>query len=270
MIASFYKIYPAHPVRKPLNTLWLWLLVSCCLCSPAQALDVMQWFNKDEPLQVTVNDAFINVYSGPGRGFPIFHVIEKGEVVTLLKSRTEWIKIETRRGKTGWIKRSDMQFTLSPDGSTPDFPSFAQSDFLEDRFELGMAYGDFAGADGLAMNLGYRFTKNLSAELRLDSNTGAFSDSRIVAGALLFQPYPQWWVSPYFGLGAGTITTYPSGSLVETEDRKDGLLQASLGTYIHLKGRLFLRLEYANHYVLTSRNTNLEVNEWKLGFNVFF
>lgn len=236
---------------------------------PAHA-DWFNWFGEKAPLQVTVNDAFINVYTGPGRGFPIFHVVERDEVITLLKSRTDWIKIQTRRGKTGWIKRSDMLLTLSPDGSVPDFPVANRTDFLEDRFELGVAYGDFAGADGLAVNIGYRFTKNLSAEIRLDSNTGEFSDSKIVAAAVLFQPYPHWRVSPYFSIGAGTIKTTPSSTLVQSEDRDDDLLQASLGTYVHLKGRLFMRLEYANHYVLTSRNTNEEVNEWKLGFNVFF
>jgi hypothetical protein len=163
-----------------------------------------------------------------------------------------------------------MQFTLALDGSKPEFPDASQADYLVNRFEMGAAYGDFAGADSLTVNLGYRFTKNLSAELRFADNTGQFSDSRILGGALLFQPFPEWRVSPFFSVGAGKIKTFPSATLVQTEDREDNLLQASLGTYIHLTGRLFMRMEYVNHYVLTSRNTNEEVNEWKLGFNVFF
>ncbi len=228
------------------------------------------WFAPDEPLQVSVDDAFINVYSGPGRGYPIFHVVEREEIITLIKSRTDWIKIKTKRGIVGWIKRGDMQFTLALDGSKPEFPDTTQADYLVNRFEMGAAYGDFAGADSLTVNLGYRFTKNLSAELRFADNTGQFSDSRILGGALLFQPFPEWRVSPFFSVGAGKIKTFPSATLVQTEDREDNLLQASLGTYIHLTGRLFMRMEYVNHYVLTSRNTNEEVNEWKLGFNVFF
>ncbi len=263
MIASFIQRLGARAGQAGCKSAMLLLF---CLALPAQA----GWFSDDKPLQVTVNDAFINMYSGPGRGYPIFHVVERDEVITLLKSRTSWIKIQTRRGITGWIKRSDMQLTLSPDGSLPDFPDLNQSDYLEDRIELGVAYGDFAGADGLAFNLGYRFTKNLSAELRYDSNTGQFSDSRITAAAVLFQPFPQWRVSPYFTVGAGKIKTFPSATLVQTEDREDNLFQAGLGAYVHVKGRLFLRMEYVNHYVLTSRNTNEEVNEWKLGFNVFF
>lgn len=263
------QIHSTHYAR-------LALLISLGLFSalavvPAQAASFFGgWFAKEQPLQVTVSDAFINVRSGPGSGYPIFHVVERDELITLLKSRTDWIKIKTRRGLTGWINRSDMLLTLSPDGSVPEFPDLEQENFLEDRWEMGMAYGDFAGADALALNLGYRFTKNLSAELRVDENTGQFSDSQILAAAVLFQPFPAWRVSPYFSVGVGTINTSPSSTLVATEDREDDLLQASLGTYVHVSGRFFVRLEYANHYILTSRNTNEEVNEWKVGFSVFF
>lgn len=239
--------------------------------SPAQAQWFGSgWFTEPTPLKVSVDDAFINVYSGPGRGYPIFHVVEREEVIELVKSRTEWIKIKTRRGIVGWIKRDDMQFTLALDGSKPEFPDSKQADYLVNRVEMGAAYGDFAGADSLSMNLGYRFTRNLSIELRYAENTGQFSDSQIVAGGVLFQPFPEWRASPFFSVGGGSIKTFPSSTLVQTEDRDDNLLQASLGTYVHITGRLFLRLEYTNHYILTSRNTNDEVNEWKVGFNIFF
>lgn len=223
-----------------------------------------------EALQVTVNDAFINVYTGPGRGYSIFHVVERGENIQLLKSRTDWIKIRTYRGKTGWIKRADVLLTLGPDGQMPDFRDPTQADYLADRWELGFAMGDFGGADSLTGTLGYRFTTNLTAEVRVAHNTGQFSDSEILAGALIHQPFPEWRISPFFSLGAGRIKTLPSATLVQTEDRDDSLLQASLGAYVHLSGRFFLRAEYTNHYILTSRDINDEVNEWKVGFNVFF
>ena len=159
--------------RRILKGRYLIMSLLLCVALPTQA-QWFNWFSADEPLQVTVDDAFINVYSGPGRGYPIFHVVEREEVITLLYSRTDWIKIKTKRGIQGWIKRDDMKLTLSPDGSKPDFPDNQQADYLVDRFELGTAYGDFAGADSLTINLGYRFTKNLSAEVRYGENTGQF------------------------------------------------------------------------------------------------
>lgn len=230
----------------------------------------LDWFSPDAPIEVTVNDAFINVHNAPGRGYPIFHVVERGETITLLKMQTDWIKIKTARGIEGWIKRSDVLLTLGPDGQAPEFLDPKQADYLVDRFEIGTAFGDFDGADSISLNLGYRFTKNLSTEIRFAANTGQYSDSQVVALAILHQPFPEWRISPFIGIGAGTLKTMPSSTLVQVEDRKDHLLQASLGAYIHITGRFFVRAEYINDYVLTSRNTNQEVNEWKVGFNVFF
>lgn len=241
-----------------------------CLLAPLLLWAFMPAVQAREPLEVTVNDTYINVYTGPGRGYPIFHVVERGENLILLKQRTDWIKIETRRGQTGWIRRDDMRHTLGPDGEVPDFASPSQSDYLTRRFELGVSVGDFAGADSINGSLGYRFTENLTAELRVGQNTGQFSDSQMATLGLIHQPFPEWRVSPFFGLAAGRIKILPSATLVEAEDREDNLLQASLGSYIYLSRRFFLRVEYTNHQILTSRDTNEEVNEWKIGFNVFF
>ena len=246
------------------------VLLLCSMNASAADLWSFNWFEKDAPIEVTVNDAFINVHNAPGRGYPIFHVVERGETITLLKMHTDWIKIKTARGIEGWIKRKDIFLTLGPDGAVPEFADSKQADFLADRFELGTAFGDSEGAQSFNVNLGYRFTKNLSTEIRLAQNTGQYSDSHIVALAILHQPFPDLRVSPFIGIGAGTLKTMPSTTLVQAEDREDQLLQASIGAYIHITGRFFLRAEYVNDYVLTSRNTNQEVNEWKLGFNIFF
>ncbi|WP_229838144.1 SH3 domain-containing protein [Cellvibrio zantedeschiae] len=254
-----------------LGSIWLWS-ASVLFSVNASAADFwkLDWFAPDVPIEVTVNDAFINVYNAPGRGYPIFHVVERGETITLLKMKTDWIKIKTVRGIEGWIKRGDVLLTLGPDGLAPEFPDTKQADYLVDRFEVGTAFGDFDGADSVSLNLGYRFTKNLSTEIRLAQNTGQYSDSQIAAIAILHQPFPDLRVSPFIGIGAGKLKTMPSTTLVQSEDREDNLLQASLGAYIHITGRFFVRAEYINDYVLTSRNTNEEVNEWKIGFNVFF
>lgn len=255
-----------------LTRTWIAGLVTAflLLSAPAQAANLWSWFNKAEPLEVTVNDAYINVYNAPGRGYPIFHAIERGEQITLLKMRTDWIKIRTARGLEGWIQRKDMALTLGPDGEKPDFPDANQADYLTDRIEFGTAVGDFDGAKSFSTNLGYRFTKNLSTELRFVQNTGEFADSQILAIALIHQPFPELRVSPFLGIAAGQLKTMPSSTLVQTQDRTDSLYQASLGAYAHITGRFFIRAEFIHDNILTSRDTNQEVKEWKIGFNVFF
>ena len=239
------------------------LLAAVLCCSPG--------FADDEAMPVvTVADPYIELHSGPGRGYPILHVAEKGESVTILKRRTDWFKVRTQRGKVGWVKRRQMKDTLGPDGRLVDLGDPTIEDFLARRWEFGVTGGDFEGADSLSISLGYRFSDNISAEPKLTQATGNISDSKLASVALLNQPFPEWRLSPYFMLGASRIKTDPSATLVATEDRSDNALLVGLGAYYYISRRMMLRLEYNNHLILTSREENEEVNEWKAGLSVFF
>lgn len=225
----------------------------------------------DEYYSVIVDDTYIELHSGPGRGYPVFHVVERGELVHLHKQRTDWIKLSDKWHKnSGWARRSDLNQTLGLDGAQLNFGEPSWDDYLARRWEGGVALGDFNGVESLTLNVGYRLTRNLSAEVRVSQSTGQFSDNTLINAAILHQPFPAWRVSPFFMLGAGTITTEPNATLVQTEDRTDTAMLVGAGAYVYLSRRFVMRLEYNNHLILTSREQNEEINEWKLGFNVFF
>ena len=156
----------------------------------------------------------------PVEATPLSTFIEKGETVNLLKRRTDWVKIEDHRGIKGWIRYEDLAHFIDPAGNhlsfaLPDFDSY-----LDRNFELGVAIGDFNGAESLTLILGYKFSKNLTTEIRLEQATGQFSDNKLAHLNITHQPFPEWRISPYFLLGAGYIETSPSATLVETEDRR--------------------------------------------------
>ncbi|WP_111641638.1 SH3 domain-containing protein [Marinimicrobium alkaliphilum] len=228
------------------------------------------WSSAASALTVTVDAAYIELHAGPGRGYPVFYALERGEQAELLKHRTGWVKVDTRRGGQGWIRAADLAHTLTAEGQTPVLPSARRDDYLNRRWEFGAAIGDFAGADALGVSLGYRMTPHLAAELRVSQNTGAFSDSQLYGLRLLHQPFPAWRVSPYLAVGGGEARIRPHGILVQGEDRQNNYLEAGLGAYVYLSQRFFMRAEYRNQVILTRRDSNEEVNEWVLGFNVFF
>ena len=64
--------------------------------------------------RVVVQDAYLEFRTGPGRGFPVFHVVDRGESVELLRRRTDWIKVRVDGGKEGWVNRSQLERTLTP------------------------------------------------------------------------------------------------------------------------------------------------------------
>lgn len=224
---------------------------------------------KDDLERVILGSEFLNLYTGPGRGYVIDHVVEHGEPVWLLKRRTDWVKVMTRSGKTGWAKISELDEIFSADGERVAVPTPGVDDYRDKSFRLGFAYGDFAGANSMGLSLGYRFTQNISAELRAAQTIGAYSDSQTYQVALTHQPFPRWRLSPYFLLGTGVNITSPNATIVATEDRQDATMLTGVGVTTYLSRRFALRAEVANHYLLTSRENNQEIVEWKLGFDVF-
>jgi hypothetical protein len=71
-------------------------------------------------------------------------------------------------------------------------------------------------------------------------------------------------------LGTGVVNIEPKGTLVAPLDRTDQTAYWGLGARFYLTRRFFLRAEYSNHVVFTSRDDNDKVNQWKAGFAFFF
>ena len=162
-----------------------------------------------------------------------------------------------------------MEKTLYGD-SYFDSGTIEQKDFTRRSFEAGVLASDFGGATELTLYTGWNFTENLTVELSAMQALGNVSEIRIANISLLHQMFPEWRVSPFFKIGAGVVQTLPSTTLVQTQDRTDQILNVGLGVKAYISRQFFIRAEYVRHTILTSRNDNDEVEEWKLGFSVFF
>jgi len=223
-----------------------------------------------QPREVTIADPYIELHTGPGKGYPVFFVAERGEQIALVMRRTEWFKVQVARGQEGWVHFEQLATTLDLDGEPFDLPALGFSDYAARRWEVGALYGDFGGANVIAAYGSRSFTPNLSGELWVSQALGRFSDSTIATLNIVHLMYPDWRASPYFTLGAGMIKTEPKATLVATTDRTDSLATVGAGVRMYLTRRFVFRGEYKAHVVFTSRNDNEEVREWKAGFSFFF
>lgn len=219
---------------------------------------------------VTITAPYLDVHTGPGRGYPVFHVVEKSETIQLIKRRTGWYKIATVDGKTGWVRRADLQGALGADGMRLDVSTQGWQGYNDKHWELGLLGGDFSGARSTTLNLSLRMTEHLSTELKYTQAFGNFSDSKLASLNIVHRPFPEWRLAPFFLLGAGAVKTSPSATLVETEDRQDNALTVGAGLMLYLSQRFAVRAEYNKHTLLTTRENNEEVDEWKAGFSVSF
>jgi hypothetical protein len=226
-------------------------------------------FKKYQP-EVLVSDPFIEMHTGPGRGYPIFYVAGQGDEVTIIKQRTDWFKIKGPRDKEGWVHADQMRHTLDLDGNPIDFGEYGLDDFSHRHWEMGMTGGDFGGAATIGGYLGYAINPHVTLQLEGTQILGDFSDGLMGTASILMYPFPKWRVSPYFTIGSGIININPHTTIVQAEDRTDEIVHAGAGANVYLSDRFILRLEYKRHTVLTSRDDNEEINQWKAGFSIFF
>ncbi len=223
-----------------------------------------------EPLRVEVSAPYIELHTGPGRGYPIFYVAERGESIEILLRKTDWFKVRTARGKQGWVTREQIEQTQLAAGQPLLLADAGRDDYNRRRWELGVLGGSFGGAHIITVYGGYAFASTLATELALSQVLGTFSDSLMLNVNLVAQPFPEWRVSPFFALGSGVIRTDPQVTLVQSQSRIDGTTHVGAGVRTYLARRLLLRAEYNNYVIYQNRDSNQRINEWKIGCTVFF
>ena len=224
----------------------------------------------EEHRSIGVADPYLELRTGPGRGYPIFHVVDRGESVEVIMQRTDWFLVRAANGKQGWVDSGQMQLTLRPDGDRVSFEQAGIGDFTNAKWEAGVLAGDFGGANIISIYAGYSLNPHVSLELWGSQILGNFSNGWMGNVNVVHEAWPDWRVSPFFTLGTGIIHTKPKSTIIQGDDRTDQVGHVGAGFRIYATRRLLLRAEYKSYVVFTSRNDNEEVEEWKVGFAFFF
>ena len=223
-----------------------------------------------EYLQLFVNQPYLELHTGPGRGYPVFHVVPRDASVDVLFRRTDWFKVRTEHGVEGWASQQDMQKTVLADGSPFRFSLGDRAGFTAHRFELGMFAGQYGGATLVSGYGSLSFNSQLALEGALGQFFGKFSNG--VTGDVglthVIAPEARW--SPFLTLGLGVVHVEPKATLVQAANRTEQTAYVGGGVRYYLTRRFFVRGEYKAHYIFTKRNQNQEADEWKLGFAFFF
>ncbi len=248
--------------RRVLPVLLLLVVAGLPGANPARA--------EEDVAESFVTQAYIEMRTQPGRGYPVFYVAERGERIELLKRRTDWIKVRNARGIEGWVHVDDIGRTVDAHGDALALSSPNYEGYTERDWEFGVLVGDYGDTDAFGGYLGWHFTRNLSLELAATENFGDASDGTMGTLSITHQLYPTARYSPFLTLGGGVRETRPRSTLVESQDRTDNVASVGLGVRVHLFQRMFLRLQYKHYSVMTDRDDDEEVDEWKIGISAWY
>ncbi|WP_416306163.1 SH3 domain-containing protein [Neptunicella sp. SCSIO 80796] len=227
---------------------------------------------EDEYVSVQVAEPFIELHSGPAQGYPVFHVVEKGRWIWVLKRHTDWFKVRTDKGIEGWVDQAALHLTLDQQGEPVSLFDGSFDSYQQRRFELGVMGGVLESVPALSVVGGWQLTDNISTQLSYSQALGDFSENQLLLLSVRVYPFPEWRISPFFSLGTGRLKTTPRANLVQSgaETRNSDLASAAIGSRFYLARNFVLNLQYQHLLALTDRDSNEELEQWQLGFIVFF
>ena len=220
--------------------------------------------------KVQITDPFIDLRTGPGRGYPIFYIAGREEWIEILLRRTDWFKVRTADGKEGWVNRAQLETTLTEAGTAKAFRDTLVDDYLRRKLELGAAWGEFDSEPMLKIWSAYRFSDALSVEAAIGQVQGTFSGTEFWAISLNVEPWSDRRLSPFLGIGLGRFKNIPNASLVSATVTNANLANAAIGLRYYIAERFVARLDYSIYTAYVSDADSAEYKAVTLGIAFFF
>ena len=220
------------------------------------------------PLEVIVTQPYLEMHTGPGRGYPVVYVVERDDLVTVLYSRTDWYKVRAPRGQEGWARRDDLALTVLASGEPAPIPPYP--DLLSHRWEVGAGYGVYNHQNLVTAYVDYGLTDSIDIEAVAEQALGTV-DKRLVASIGLRHTFiPEWqWFSPTAGIGAAYqhIADKEPPAPREADNQ---MAYVSLGARGFITRRFMWRADWRHYVVFNNLNVYEDLEEWKFGLAVFF
>lgn len=220
-----------------------------------------------EHQQLYVSQPYLELHTGPGRGYPVFHVVAREERIEILFRRTDWFKVRTARGVEGWASAADVEKTVTSEGTALTFGAGDRVSYEDHSIEAGILAGKFGGSTVISGFAAYSLNTQIGAELAIGQALGRFNDAVTADLGLVYYPVPEWRLSPFVMAGGGVVHNQPRPNNPNPDTRTDPSAYLGAGLRYYLTQRFFLRAEYKGHFIF---KRNEEVDEWKAGFAFFY
>jgi opacity protein-like surface antigen len=260
-------ICDVHHMRHVL----LGLLLVACHSSQALSFGLFDTDSTSEPGSVflEVAEPYIEMHTGPGRGYPVFNVIEQGETIEVLKQKTNWYKVRSADNKTGWTKSAELAHTLKPSGVPVDLPEVNHGDYLKSSWRVGFNAGQVEGANTFSITAGYRPLSWIGTEIEWGKIFDNSVTSDYYGANLLLEPETDWTVAPFVTIGAGQFQFNNRQKVVVDDAGNSDYLSTGIGVNYYIGRNFVMRGEY-RWYSVSTDDDRVGLNSWRLGLNTFF
>lgn len=220
--------------------------------------------------RVQVTDPFIELHTFPGRSYPIFFVVPRGDWVAIVLRHTDWFKVRTTEGKEGWVHRQQLEKTLTASSGRPAFREVLYVDNWRRRFEMGSAFGRMSGDRLLKFWGTFRLSNVLRTELTFGQTQGADASAMVWHLNLQAEPWPEQALSPFLGVGVGKFRNDPYRGRAGATAVRSRLADAVIGARYRLNDDFVLRADYTIYTTFASGTRSTDYRAATAGVSFIF
>lgn len=222
-------------------------------------------------LQLQVIDPYLEMHTGPGRGYPIFHTVERDAVVDVVSRRTNWYFVRDHRQREGWVKRESLGRTLASTGIPAALPDTRHGDYLKSQMRVGFTVGQQEQAETTTGVFGYRLSNWLGVEAEGGQIFGESIDGYTYGASVMAEPFGQWKIAPFVSYGRGKQLWEKKEKLqVGSQQQHNSDYDfTGIGLNYYIGFNFLVRAEMRAMKV-KGRNDTVSNTAWRIGFNSFF
>lgn len=244
---------------------WVWLsvfLMTPILSGRVEAVELA--------MEVTVADPYAELRTGPGRGYPVFYVEERGQQLTILKRRTDWYKVQLKNGTTGWVSGEQIGNTLTEAGVGKTLRDSVVEDFFDKKWELGFMWGTHGTSPYFSIIGARKTSDTLSLELSYGEVSAKFSNRKLIDVAVVSHPFVGWRYQPYFALGLGKLIDTPLRTQVDAPVENNYTGHVAVGVKAYLTKNFTVRAYYKRYSWYYDDTSNFVKHDFAFGASFFF
>jgi len=218
--------------------------------------------------EVVVAEPYLEMHSGPGRGYPVVYVVGRDEVVTVLYSRN---RIGTRcarraAGRLGAPLR--IGFTKLASGEPAPIRPIRISRPTAGRLARG--YGVFNHQNLVTTWGDFGLTEQPRRRIRPATGVGHHRQPYIASLGMRHTFIPEWrWFCPR-RVSDSAISTSTIKYRRKPLQTSNQLAYVSLGVRGFITRRFMWRADWRKYVVFTNQIKMRNRKEWKFGLAVFF
>jgi hypothetical protein len=230
----------------------------------------------DNSVNLTVMDTFLEMHSGPGRGYPVIHTMEQDEHITVIRRRGSWYQVKNKHDKSGWIQQEKLARTIAPSGLPAALPDTQHGDYLAQQGRVGFSLGQQGDAETANLVAGFRLFSFVGAEIEYGQVFGSAVDGTkydgISYGAnILVEPIKSWSFTPFVIAGIGKQSWEVKAKQAVGSRNEFHVDQTFWGAGInyYIGYNFVVRSEY-RQIELSGNNNSSRNTAWRIGFSSFF